>query len=316
MNSRRNRHPNQSSHSNKGLIITFGTIMILLLVVLIIVMVGMNASNANKPVKTVRTTTTRTVAKKAPTVKAQPNALSQLAVFSQNSVEDPSTRTNGGDVTYSQFYLNSKTHRWFWSFSSSKRGQVENARVTHVQRSGRIYQINMVSLRYEPGTHYQVTVEWLNRQHTRYNLHTTFKSINGDYVLGTAAYTDYTQVHNTSTTTDIDDWLEGNVEGIGQELAETVTNNGDVTDSQFYKADGTWYWILDTEKRGDIVEAQITSGTVSSDGNSAQLNAVNIQYPYYHTHFTLNVNMLNSGNEYSAQTGFQTIYGKYKLMDD
>lgn len=306
--------------SNRGLIVTFGIIIVLLLAVLIIVVIGSSPDNSKKAQtrsssSSESATTAQPKTRQNKTTKSK-NSNYQLADLSQSAVEDPDTRTNGGDITYSQFYLDSTDHHWYWSFSSSKRGQVENARVSHVAKSGSNYTIGLTSERYEPGTPYQLVVQWLNSSHTKYNLRTDFKRINGNYTLGDEAFADYSQVNNTSTTEDVNDWLTGMANGDAEELPGTRTNDGEVTNSEFYHSSGSWYWLLEGTKQGVIAEAQITSGSVSEDGDSAKLNAVSMSYPNYHTRFTINMTMSDNGDWYTLQTGFQSIYGKYKFVGE
>lgn len=246
---------------------------------------------------------------------ASSSADSVLADFSQSACEDPNTRTNGGDVTYSQFYYDDDDQSWHWSFSSSKRGQVEDAVVTNVTAGQQNNQVRLTSGKYETGTQYTATLTWLNDDHTKYNFHTSFKSINGDYTIGADAYTDYSQVNDTGSVGDsFDAWLNDNVSGREKELVETRTNGGEVTYSTFEKYGDTWYWTLSSDARGVIAEAVITSGQVTNHGDLAVLTAQSIAYPSYDKKFQLNVNFVDS-TTYQVTTAFESINGKYSSVD-
>lgn len=308
----------------RGLIIVislFGLLIIIMLAMILMVEISNHPDKATNQSNTGKSQVSQTVHHKreaATRILRQSNSaagVSQLAAVSQNAVEDPATRTNNGDITYSQFYMSGSSHHWYWSFSSSKRGQVETAQVIKLTKTGPGFQLAVISRRYQIGTPYTLNLTWLNNSHTKYNLHTNFENINGDYTVGSAAIDDYSQVNDTSTSDDVGSWIQDTLNGVGEELPETRTNGGEKTVSQFYESNGTWYWLLDTQRRGDIVIAQITSGTVSNDQTHAVLNLVNTIYPYYHTHFQLTIDRTNNGNDYTLRTPFQSIYGKYRLGD-
>jgi type II secretory pathway pseudopilin PulG len=319
MNRQTNDHFRKNSQSNKGLIMTIGTIIIGLLLVILILVIAGNSQEAKKQTQASKssraTTSVKTSSAKEKTTPIRiSNGTASLAAFSDNAVEDPETRTNGGDVTYSQFYYDHGNRRWYWLFSSSKRGQIENAMVSRVVKNGSDYLVYLTSELYQPGTRYHLDVNWLNHTHTMYRVNTAFKNISGNYTIGDAALADYGQTYDASTTVTANDWLKATVVGDNEEMSETRTNGGEVTDSDFSKIDGNWYWTLTGSKQGTIVEAQITSGSISDDTRVAHLNATSLGYPNFHQHFTLSVTMADSGSYYIVQSNFKNgIYGKYRI---
>lgn len=303
------------SNLNKIIISVLAAVILVLLAVIVVNQSRSKTDDADKTsVESSKASSSSSTKQATVQVHHATAGIGQLANFSQSAVEDPDTRTNGGDVTYSQFYLDSDNN-WYWSFSSDKRGQIENARATSVKRDSADYVVQLISEKYESGTSYEAKIHWNNSDHTNYNFNTSFKSIDGDYTFGNDALSSYSSANDVSTSTSGNyyDWLKENVDGEAMEIPETRTNGGDVTGSHFEYYAGDWFWDLDSSKRGTVISAQIISGTVSHDGTFVTLTAQNMGYPDYNDEFTITINTAISNGDYNLKTNFQSVNGTYQF---
>lgn len=319
----------QTSKPKRGLIVGLSAVIVVLVVVIGVLLlntVGAQHQAAKQTTRTNRHSTkysamkvtkssdsktddTTTTDANSSSTDSEQGIDSLLSDFSQSACEDPATRTNGGDITYSQFYYSNDDANWHWRFWSTKRGQVENATVSSASSEGSDDIVALKSDKYEPGTGYVAHLTWLNDAHTKYNFKTSFKNIDGDYTIGKAAMTDYADVNDIATSSDIKGWLSSNVTGRTSEDASTRTNGGEITYSEFDKIGELWYWTLSSKKRGVIAQALINSGTIS--GDTAKIHATSTAQPYLNRNFELTVSLRTGG--YSVDTDFQSIHGAYNF---
>ncbi|WP_283680104.1 hypothetical protein [Lentilactobacillus sp. Marseille-Q4993] len=316
---KRLKHTANKPHSKENILIALASVIIVLLVVMIIVVVGGNKRNQASKHKQQAAADSSVVIKK-PTKKEKStpiqvsNGMDNLAAFTSNGVEDPETRTNGGDITYSRFYYDEPTQKWHWLFNSSKRGEVEDAVVSSVTKQSDAYLVNVTSSVYEPGTKYQLKLSWISNDHLRYNINTAFKNINGNYWIGKDADDDFSQTYNTNTDQSVNDWLSRVVRGSSEEVPKTRTNDGEITYSHFYVVNGNWFWTLRGDKQGLIVSATIVSGQVHGNSGRVTLQCISTSYPNFNKHFDLDVNLSHNLQNYTVQTGFAGgIYGEYEI---
>ncbi|WP_283680102.1 hypothetical protein [Lentilactobacillus sp. Marseille-Q4993] len=150
--------------------------------------------------------------------------LTERATENQDSV-------TGGDPTASQFYKSG--NNWYWKLTSNNRGEVEVGKITGIKKSGSDYQLKTTSQVYEQGTKYTLTLHWLDKGKQEYNVHTDFKSINGNYTVGGSQTTAPQQVNTRNLTrSQIKDWIYRNIEKYG--YSDESNENADDNDPNVY----------------------------------------------------------------------------------
>lgn len=209
-------------------------ILVIALIAMIIVIYGIMTLNTSK------------VTPRHDTVQATHNNVSHhngggistdiLASFTTPATEDADTRTND-DTTYSQFYKQGKV--WYWKLSSNKRGTIEVGKVSNIHKKYKVYLLSMTSERYEPGTEYELNLHWLTKN-KQYNLHTDFKSINGNYTFGTESTPENVNTRNLSRS-QIRDWIMRNFAKYN-----SADNENSTSDWQWY------YWDFGVNKNNCV----------------------------------------------------------------
>lgn len=122
---------------------------------------------------TTKQTRSSATQQETPPASAMTTILSKLT----NKVpEDQSSRTNGGETTYSQFYY--RQHAWHWALSSAKRGTIVSSKVGSLQKSAEgTYKLAMTTPK---GTAYTLTLMTLG---TYYTVKTSYQHIAGTYII-------------------------------------------------------------------------------------------------------------------------------------
>lgn len=290
-----------------------------LLVVAMVFVAGIKASNHQseaksstpKPEKTEKSqpaasSSSSSVAVSASSASDSSSELDDLlSPLTATAGEDSDTRT-GGDVTYSCFYRKSGT--WYWQLSSDNRGMVEVGEVRSVKSDGDKEVLAMTSRSAEPGATYNLEFHWLDQSQTRYQVHTDFESINGNYTIGQL------EDHSDSETQDAM-MMRTLGSGTGKENASTRTNGGEVTYSYFFSDGDDWYWELSSEKRGDIEFGKVIS-IERSNGSPSAIKIRSEQPDSEGDVYTLSIDFNDNNMSYTLSTNYDNIYGSYSITDD
>lgn len=134
-----------------------------------------NAKSATtKTVSSSQTTTTAHSDKAAtPPTSALTTVLSPLTA---KLPEDQSSRTNGGETTYSQFYYHQ--HAWNWQLSSAKRGTIAAGQITGIKSEDHgDAQLTLVTKQGTYSLELMVSGDY-------YTVKTSYQHISGTYILG------------------------------------------------------------------------------------------------------------------------------------
>lgn len=224
---------NKSSRRNTIIVIVISVIAVM---IAFWGMMSLNKSASNTK-KSHNVASSRSASgKKAKTTHKQTSLLSVLPPFTEEATEDPDTRT-GNDTTYSQFYQ--KAQNWYWKFSSINRGTIEVGKISNFKQLGKSYILSVSSQLYEPGTHYKLNLHWLT-PNKKYNVHTDFKSINGNYTFGTNKTLGVVNTRNL-TRPQIRDWIMRNIAKYATPKDENNTFNW-----RYY------YWKFSRNKNGCV----------------------------------------------------------------
>lgn len=302
----------KQTHSRSWLIVGLTAIIVVLVAVLAFVL-GQKSNqtttkqagdSADKSAKVATSASSRST-RKAPKTSQLTTTLRQLT---QVAGEDTATRTNGGDITYSQFYQSKGT--WYWNLTSSKRGQLEVGKIAGVTQKGSTQRLNVTSQIYHPGTAYVLDFSWLDQSAGRYHLNTSFESINGDYTLGQTETVDQTPNKDIAMLVTLGS-------GVGEESEETRTNGGDITYSSFVQDDnGTWYWYLESSKRGLIESGKVAHIATDGNGNPAKLTIEDELGNSGSYTLTIAYKSDDDGEgEYRLDTSHESIHGYYEIQD-
>lgn len=92
--------------------------------------------------------------------------------------EDQQTRTNGGELTYSNFYWKGKA--WHWALTSVKRGTIANGKVTAIS-NGKNGNPDSLKLTSSTGDSYSLKLTVVGEYYT---VQTSYKDIKGTYIVG------------------------------------------------------------------------------------------------------------------------------------
>lgn len=197
-----NRKRTQGQRITKKKLLIIGIVLVATLIVAIFAVIRFQSStnSENHVVNKQQTSTVTTQTTKS-------NGTNVLQDFTEKATEDSDTRT-GGDTTYSQFYK--QNNIWYWKLTSNNRGTLEVGKISKVVLDNSDYLISITSQVYQPGTKYQLNLHWLDQKVHKYNLHTDFKSINGNYTLGVPAESQQINTRNL-TKNQIKNWIVRNI---------------------------------------------------------------------------------------------------------
>lgn len=238
---------------------------------------------------------------------ADPQVTDALKDLTQVAGENTETQT-GGRVTYSRFYQAQGT--WYWEMTAdTQTAPVEVAEVTGATREGETLNLAMTSQVYQPNHPYKLAFHWLDQDAGEYNLHTDFKSINGNYTLGQTGEVAQAQNDTASMA-----WTLGSGEGVEDD--STLTDHGAVTYSDFTQdSHGDWYWELTSDKRGEVEWGKVTA-IRTQDGIPVRLQVRSEMEKSQGQTYTVNVQFNDDLTQYHLTTAQDQINGRYNIDED